>query len=225
MSRRKYLKEFMMIILMTLILLIFSEGEVKAALQANPNTQYTKIDTPTNWMTNFRKMEETGGAMGLSESFNSDLTASSDFNNIDVHMMKSTEYGAIAILSASGYGNSSNDNAITSTTGNNTGVMLNTNYWEWVAGGSNYSIFSGVNSRYYNTYTGDRASARIGDALGTASTTNPGCTLWHSASNYTWVTTSYPSFTRGYGGIFSFNYCYEGSSCYSRGVAVCGVGL
>lgn len=38
--------------------------------------------------------------MGLDETFNADLT-SKESNNIDVHMMRSTEYGAIAILSAS----------------------------------------------------------------------------------------------------------------------------
>ena len=48
---------------------------VKAALQANPNTHTKKTDTPTNWMSNFRKMETTGGTMGLSESLNSDLTS------------------------------------------------------------------------------------------------------------------------------------------------------
>ena len=62
----------------------------------------------------FRTMEQAGGSMGLAETLNADLT-SKESNNMDVHMMRSTEYGAIAILSASGYGNPSNAQAITTT--------------------------------------------------------------------------------------------------------------
>ena len=220
---RKHLKEIISITLMTLLLLAINTGESKAALQANPNTQYTKKDVPIKWMTNLRKMEESGGAMGLSETLNADLT-STDSNNIDVHMMRSTEYGAIAILSASGYGNPSNAKAITSTTGNNTGIMLNTANYEWVAGGLSGSIFSGTNSKYYDTYTTARTSARIGDALGTSSTSNPGCAKWHSAAHSDWVDSSNPYFTRGNGGMFSFD-CDASFTYYCRGVAVCGAGL
>lgn len=210
------------VILMCIIMLPI--GNVKAALQANQNTQYTKKATPGTWITNFRQMEAEGSAMGLNETLNSDLTSSSDSNNIDVHMMKTTEYGAIAILSASGYGNPSNENAITSTTGNNTGVILNTDYYEWTAGGARGSIFSGINSRYYDTYETSNASAKIGDALGNDSTTNPGCAGWHSASDLRWLSPTLIYFLRGYGGIFSF----DGTSNYSyfcRGVVVCGTGL
>ena len=221
---RKHLKEIISITLMTLLLLAINTGESKAALQANPNTQYTKKDVPINWMTNLRKMEESGGAMGLSETLNTDLT-STDSNNIDVHMMRSTEYGAIAILSASGYGNPSNDKAITSTTGNNTGIMLNTANYEWVAGGFSGSIFSGTNSKYYDTYTTAQTSARIGDALGTSSTSNPGCAKWHSATDSSWVHSSLPYFGRGSGGVFSFRNNYASDSYCCRGVAVCGAGL
>lgn len=229
MKTKKLLKQTLTIIATTLILLILNIGESKAALQANQNTQYTKSDKPTNWMSNFRKMETAGGAMGLSETLSSDLTASSDSNGIDVHMMKTTEYGAVAILSASGYGNPSNARTITTTTGNNTGVILNTNNkWEWTAGGFG-SIFSGTNSRYFDTYSTSGASARVGDALGNASTTNNGCAGWHSAAHSIWVNGTYPYFGRGYEGIFSFDrdlaYYGGNGNAYCRGVAVCGAGL
>ena len=111
--------------------------------------------------------------------------------------MKTTEYGAMAILSASGYGNPSNERAITSTTGNETGVMINTSNWEWTAGGySGAPVFSGKNARYWDSYTAQNTSAKVGDALGTKDTTNPGCAGWHSASSSHWVTTD-----TGYGGI------------------------
>ena len=223
--KRKTLKQILATTLLTSVLLITNAGVSQAALQANPNTQYKKTDTPVNWMNNFRKMEQSGGVMGLSETLKADLTASSTSNNIDVHMIKTTEYGAVAILSASGYGNSSNDKAITTTTGNATGVMLNTANWEWTAGGLSGSIFSGVNSRYYDAYTSSNASAKIGDALGTASMTNPGCAGWHSASNSDWVNSNYPYFGRGDGGIFSFSRGSASGNYYCRGVVVCGAGL
>ncbi len=187
---KKLKKEKIIIAFMLLGIMLLPTTGVKAALQANPNTHTKKTDTPKNWISNFRKMETTGGTMGLSESLNSDLT-SKEANNIDVHMMRSTEYGAIAILSASGYGNSKTlqNSSIKTTTGNKTGVYFTAgDNWEYVAGGSNGNIFGGVNKRYYDAYAdSNQESARIGDALGTASTTNPGCTKWHSASSSAWV--------------------------------------
>ena len=203
-------------------------GNVKAALQANPNTHYTKSDNPTNWMSNMRKMEETGNAMGLSETFNSDLTASSKSNNIDVHMMRSTEYGAIAILSTSGYGNSQTlqNSSVKTSTGNKTGVYFSGSNWEWVAGGYSGHIFGGVNLRYFDTYSEDKGSSRIGDALGSAYATNPGCTGWHSASGSTWVDNgSWPYFRRGNGGLFSFYAYLDWEGNCARGVAVVGQGF
>lgn len=209
---------------------VLPTGHVKAALQSNPNTQYKTNYNPTTWMTQIRQIETSGNAMGLSETLNSDLTSSSESNGIDVHMMKSTEYGAIAILSASGYGNPQTlqSSSVKTTTGNKTGIYFSGSNWEWVAGGLEGSIFSGVNSRYFDTYSGGsggQASARIGDALGSASTTNPGCAGWHSASNSGWVYGSYRYFLRGNGGLFSFNISTASDSVYARGVAVVGAGL
>ena len=220
-TKVKLLALAIMLVTMTLM----PVGQVKAALQANPNTQYTKKDSATNWISNFRKMETAGGAMGLKETLNTDLTSSSGSNGIDVHMMRTTEYGAIAILSASGYGNPSNAQAITSTTGNETGIILNTNCYEWTAGGLQGSIFSGVNNRYFDTYTSNQASARAGDALGSSTTPNPGAAGWHSASYSNWVGSSDPYFLRGGGGIFSCVFGNASYSCCGRGVVVCGAGL
>ena len=206
---------------------VLPTGQVKAALQSNPNTQYKTQYNPTTWMTQIRQIETSGNAMGLSETLNSDLTSSSESNGIDVHMMKSTEYGAIAILSTSGYGNPQTlqSSSVKTTTGNKTGIYFSGSNWEWVAGGLSGSIFGGVNSRYFDTYSGSQASARIGDALGSASTTNPGCAGWHSASYSDWVYSSNPYFKRGYGGLFSFGFDNANFSYCARGVAVVGAGL
>ena len=221
MKKTKLILATLIIMLATILL---NTMEVQATLQANLNTHYKKTDIPDNWMTNFRKMEETGGAMGLSETLNEDLTPSSKSNNIDVHMMRTTEYGAIAILSASGYGNSKTlqNSEIKTTTGNKTGVYLSGGNWEFNAGGLENRIFSGVNKKYYDTYTSARNSARVGDALGER--TNNGCQGWHSASNSGWVFGSHPFFIRVDGGVFSFD-CYTGGAYGGRGVAVVGAGL
>ena len=216
--------KLLVLAIMLVTMTLMPVGQVKAALQANPNTQYSKRLLSVNWIKEFRQMETAGGAMGLNETLKGDLTSESS-NGIDVHMMRTTEYGAIAILSASGYGNPSNAKAITSTTGNETGIILNTNNYEWTAGGLQGSIFSGVNSRYFDTYTGNQSSARAGDALGTSTTPNPGAAGWHSASGSNWVYSSYPYFVRGCGGIFSFGSGFASSSYYGRGVVVCGAGL
>ena len=136
-------KIFLSIILLTLIMILTTGSISQAALQANPNTHSKKTQPLSNWISQIRQMEAADGAMGLAETIGSDLTAS-ESNGIDVHMMKTTEYGAMAILSASGYGNPSNEAAITSTTGNNTGVMINTSQWEWTAGSAGAGIPSGA---------------------------------------------------------------------------------
>ena len=176
-------------------------------------------------MTNFRKMEETGGAMGLSETLNADLTSSSGSNNIDVRMTRTTEYGAIAILSASGYGNSQTlkNSTIKTTTGNKTGVYLSGENWEYNAGGLENSIFSGVNKKYYDTYTRARNSARVGDALEKEQIMDVRVGIRRLTPG--WVDGSDPYFIRDGGGVFSFSY-YRNISAYGgRGVAVCGEGL
>jgi len=215
MKVKQILKKSAIIIAISLIAVMLNTGKSSAALQANQNTQYTKVDLLPNWQKNIRNMEATGGAMGLSETINPDLTSSSGSNNIDVHAMKTTEYGAIAILSASSYGNPSNDQAITTTTGNNTGVILNTSAWEFTSGGI------GTQSKYFDAY----GSAKSGDALND-------CKGWHGASASTWVSSGDgPFFLRGVGGIFSYtntNYWNHRRTDFSftcRGVAVCGAGL
>ena len=213
------------LIMILAVMSILPTGCVKASLQANQNTQYTKVDSVTNWIKTIRQMESAGEAMGLSEKLNEDLTASSDSNGIDVHMVRTTEYGAMAILSASGYGNPSNAQAITTSTGNKTGIILNTNNWEWTAGGLKGSIFSGINSKYYDAYGSNKTTAKIGDGLGDKTIPNPETAGWHQTSSYGWVSGSNSYFRRGGEGIFSFDNLNGSNSYYARAVAICGTGL
>ena len=162
----------MVIIISILILPI----QAKAVLQANPNTNGKKTDIPTSWMTNIRNMETINQAMGLQETIDATTKkATSQSNNIDVHMSKTTEFGAVAILSASGYGNPSTiqSSTIQSSTGNKTGVYFSLDWWEWTAGGLEGNIFSGVDKKYYDEYTTSMTSVKVGDALGNSTTPNP----------------------------------------------------
>lgn len=161
---RKYLLVALGLTLLTTML----PQNTYATLQSNPNTHYgTTKKVPQTWMSEIRQMEAPNNAMGLKEEFNTDLTTKDGTtpNNIDVHMMRNTEYGAIAILAVSGYGNPNTmeSSAIKSTTGNVTGVYYtsdnkSSDYAEWVAAGMNGTLFGNANLRYYDL------GYKIGDA-------------------------------------------------------------
>lgn len=178
-----------------------------AALQSNPSTHYgaSYKKTPVQWMSQIRQMEAANNAMGLTEVFNSDLTTKdgTESNNIDVHMMRNTEYGAIAILAVSGYGNPTTMQAsgVKSTTGNVTGVYYTTAgyndsiHYEFVAGGLSGRIFSGTNTRYYDAYSATKGAVKVGDAMNMK---------WQGAPDPYWLTSSHPYFVRNSNGYFGF---------------------
>ena len=207
------------------VMVLLGTGSSKAVLQSNGNDGATY--NLSDWMMNVRKMEELGGAMGLSENVDSNLTSSNGSNNIDVHMQKNTEYGALAILSASSYGNPGKVNDGETTTGNATGVVMKFNN-EWTAA----SLEGGLDTysaRYRNYYTQNYVAKR-GDAI----TETKG---WHG-SNSSWYLHQSPKtvgFVRGNAGIFSYRVYYEGffgstfssinNRYHSRAVVVQGDGI
>lgn len=235
MKKIKILRQVLGIIVLTLMILITNVSSVNATLQANPETHGKKVDKSTNFIRTIREMEKTGQAMGLNETLKADLTSESDSNNIDVHMMKSTEYGAIGILSASGYGNPQilQESEIKTTTGNNTGIYLG-DVSEWVAGGNGNNNYSNINSRYYNSYNAIYQNAvseavMVGDALGGATGDKPGCYGWHKASLNPYGSPATYLRRGGQQQIFYFAMSGDGidggSWFFGRGVAVCGEGF
>ncbi len=211
-------------ILICSILLLIGGNVQAAVLQANPQTQYTYERPLYVIIGEIRTMEAPNGTMGLTEQINTTTLLSNTTNNIDVHCTLSTEYGAMAILSASGYGNKSNARVITSTTGNNTGIMLNTNHYEWVASIGNGSYIGNPNRRYYNEY----GELKIGDALGYYGDGVNGCEGWHSASTAGGLNYASWGFVRGHDGIFGYDGDYgnnDRSQYYARATVVCGQGL
>ncbi len=203
MKKTKKLKLIALVMLLTTIMLLTTTN-VKAVLQANYTTHNDlPIEkTGTEWINEIRQMEASGGTMGLNEKLNDNgsLLDNGTHNNIDVHMMKTTEWGAIEILAASGYG-AGNAKAIDKTTTNNsTGVYFKGDLNEWTAGIATVSgtVGSDKDSRYYDNYEttdGDvsnienpasNGGPKPGDGLGIPNNEDlgyyPGCMGWETAT-------------------------------------------
>ena len=200
----KIKKTAIVIISIFVLTLIYGTTFSKAALQANGNTATSK-DLGT-WITTIRDMEATGGTLGLSETKNgTKLTSTSSSNNLDIHMEKNSEYGAMAILSASSYGKQTPVANGETTTGNKSGVVINLNQ-EWVSAGtvSRCSQYVNADSRYKDIYTTAQTN-KNGDALLETSG-------WHSSGASSWFNNDIGSgMLRAFSGSL-FSFAADGSS-------------
>lgn len=219
-------------VLITIILILFTATTVQATYQSRSSGTVVKnalVKDTTGFMTTVRQMEASGQVMGLSETINtSSGEATSASNNIDVHMQKNTEYGAMLILGVSDYGKQTgyihqgqsiaNGGFIyPTTTGNKSGVyeLGNDNLREWVAGGGT-SAFSGYRPKYFNSYGTTASVQHRGDATVETlnSTTRKG---WQQAGNANWLGDAGYAFCRANGGgAFSYNGNYSPFVTYSR---------
>ena len=190
-------KILLSIIGISTICLILNPIKSKAALQANGNGNSTA--TINDWLINIRKIEAIGGTLGLAAGINGNLTDSGETNNIDVHMQKNTEYGAMAILSASAYGNQKKIADGETTTGNKSGIYIFLNI-EWVVAGiNNFNVvnFKNAEGKYKNIYTNTYV-AKIGDAI----TETRG---WHGSNYSDWNIMDSVGILRAYqNGIFAY---------------------
>lgn len=229
----KRLKHIMAIfVLMITILLI--ESNVKANVQAIPTNKYEgTIYLPTKHFELIRKMETSAGPMGLNADVDETGTETSTSNNIDVHMIKNTEWGAMAMLMNSNYGSkASGSSEDYTTTGNASGIFAITNSSEYVAGLNCQYESSSVNTQRLNIINADRkywnnyeeATGFVGDAT----TETP---RWRNASlcRFTWNSKPWGNnqytgvYVRGYDSVFCF---YDGfNEGASRAAVVCGGGF
>ncbi len=162
------LNKKMILTSIVVLLMLLCTSTVHAAIQSSGGVPAK--NSAETWITSVRQMESVGGGFGLSETINSDLTSSSGSNNIDVHMEKNTEYGAMAILSASSYGNPNKITNGKTTTGNETGIVINfrnpsnnQNSYEWTASTfSKSNAIGSKKSKYRDYYM--KGTAKIGDA-------------------------------------------------------------
>ena len=183
-------KTFLTIFLIILAAMIIMPNTSRAALQSNGGTPATK--TRDQWMLQIRQMQSAGGTLGLTDTINETGLTSTN-TNLDIHMEKNTEYGAMAILSASSYGKPDKVNTGETTTGNKTGVVINLNKEKVAAGGD----FSSA-SRYYNYYT-TTYTAKVGDAISETKG-------WHGSMASTWLLSNWGfNILRSYSGsLFSY---------------------
>ena len=214
-------KFFSIILLGTIFFMLGIPNKSKAALQSNGGTPTAK--DLNSWMLQIRKMQELGGTLGRTDTINTtDLT--SEATDLDIHMEKNTEYGAMAILSASAYGNPNKINDGETTTGNSTGVVVNFNN-EWTSTLINDGL-GDYAKKYKNIYYSNYMP-KIGDAMSETAG-------WHGSGTY-WNAryTVQLGIVRSYGGIFGYyvNYAFYSTSTaisaahYGRSAIVVGAGL
>lgn len=224
-------KEKLLTILIGSLLLtaILFPSTTHAALQANGSGASTKnVD---GWMSSIRQMEAQGGTLGLNGSSSLQQQPGedgkvADSNNLDIHMQKNTEYGAMAILSASSYGKSTpvhktDDGSLSTTTGNKSGVYISLTK-EYTAAGimSSMSTYKNANLKYRNPYTATGRQRLAGDAtLECQGWHNTGTTVASAWFKYDY----YGGLLRSYSGsIFSFEYQDCREPFRSRAVVVLG---
>ena len=148
----------LLVIILILWIGMMQTSKVEAALQSNGGTPLKA--NLNDWIYYTRKMQEAGGTLGLTDTINEDLTSNN--KDLDIHMEKNTEYGAMVILSASSYGNPNKITDGQTTTGNASGIVMKLNK-EWVAAGVNNTWaekMKGATKRYWNVYTGNGNSVK-----------------------------------------------------------------
>ena len=226
---KKIKTKIAIILTIFLLTIIFQTTKSNAVLESRPDSASLVNKTASEFFALIRKMETQEGPLGLNATITEEGTETSQSNNIDVHMIKNTEYGTVGMLAASIYGaNSSYGYKSGTTTGNATGIYqmgtgANGDKAEYVAGilGTSTSSYikniKNAPSRYWDNYTTEQVS-KPGDGMLEIG--------WRAGLS--WVSSSYPVFFRdNLGGVFYTsrdNGCSY-SSYSSRGVVVVGAGL
>lgn len=220
-------KKVFIIIILTIIVSIMFMNTSNAALQSNNGTK--KAYNISDWLKNIRNMEASGGTFGLNAEIDENsLLDKGESNGLDVHMEKNTEYGALAILSASSYGNPEVINSKEkSTTGNSTGVVMEN--VELVAAITD-TMSTNIDSRYKNFYQKDASNKFIffkGDAMeetknwNNAAYTDPINIITRFGNYYGWSIFTASSIYENYGQrVFPLD-----SQLNSRAVVVIGDGI
>lgn len=228
---------------------IASEG-IYAMVESRPGETPLNNITANEMFIRGRRVEQDGEALGLTavvDQFGNEPIS----NNIDVHMMKNTEWGAVAYLAQSIYGKGT-DNSIVSTgsyTGGGntpTAYLSNTNKSTTLNAYGVYGMVSGYETyvaahnpaySHANMLTIFNARVRYKDVYTTTDTSDipGGATLetynWYgqNRSDYRKFGTSYIMITRGYNsGLFTYQVWSDGSALSSyrmRLAIVNGTGL
>lgn len=233
--KNKIRKVLVLIILMILILSI--PGSVQANVQSVKNssttTGTTGIHTADQFYLLIRQMESNTGPMGLSATIDSTTGEETSFsNNIDTHIIKDTEWGAMAMLMDSDYGSKQAGSGtweISSSTGNATGVYEIFSGWEVTSGipTDNYvesycsaSKIRNAESKYKNDYNERNYIGSIKDIY-----------YWKNGGGGHSVSYGYSAlYAFGGNGAFStcfsngnYHYRYCSNAITSRAAVTCGL--
>lgn len=212
-----------LIVLFTIILTTKTQANYQSIYQSS--TSKYKKERANDWINKIRNMESDGEVMGLTETKQDDtLLTNGSSNNIDVHMAKNTEWGAMAILSASTeYGKQGegtnryvySGSGLKTTTGNVYGIYITSNP-VWTAAGGNDFINNTMDSRYIDRYDAGTKETKPGDAL----------LEWHEKTYQTFLNSVTYGYTRGESsGIFTFYPYSYNSTLSARACMVMGQGF
>ena len=219
------MKKFIKILSITICITLMISGSVFAAGLQAYGTSSLGFKTAVEFFGLIRQMESATGTLGVSEDY------SGHANNIDCHLEKNTEYGAITILASSPYGRKTS-NDTTSTGKGKMGVMqmAYNNKAEVVANTYQENSTSekvgltGVADKYVNNYVGtiDDYTSRGYIFAGDGIIETDG---W--GGNASFLTVDYPFLNRGYTGIFGYHGYIDKAvaTTHARAVVVCGPGL
>ena len=220
------------ILLISAIITLFNANISNAVVESRPDSASLVSKTASEFFALIRQMETSGGPMGLNATVDEQGNETSSSNNIDVHMIKNTEYGTAGMLAASVYGSkSSRGYSNGTTTGNATGIyQMGTGsdgdkkeYMAAILGTASNSYITNIKNapqKYWDNYTELKVS-KTGDGTleipwGTTNWVTSSSTVFYRGNDYYYY---YGVFhTDSYGGVRSSNYS-------SRAVVVSGVGL
>ena len=90
-----------------IIMTAFNVNISNAVLESRPDSASLVNKTASEFFALIRQMETSDGPLGLNATVSDDGTETSSSNNIDVHMIKNTEYRTVGMLAASVYGSKS----------------------------------------------------------------------------------------------------------------------
>ena len=192
-----------------------------------PNVQSFRYKSLSSFFRDSRQMEKASNAYGFPQSssttFNWNGNLTGDTNNIDIHMMKNTEWGAVTYLYHSKYGRCTNgtceeitiNNCSTFTTGIGADtVSANESSATCTTDKNKYNGESGVKAsttgNIYGVYdmSGGSWEYTIGNILDSSN-------QFYTSHAGSWYNTTYPLLK--YYDSYTYGATYNNSSAYARG--------
>lgn len=219
-------KKLLVVFAVVLIVTVIAPIRSNAGLQANKGGTSLERVSVSEFFKGSRFMETQYGTLGKNAVFD-DKYVDTTGNGIDSHMILNTEWGTVAMLTASsfGAGKEITGNSDSTSTGNESGIYNLANGMTEYTATVNGRDMNGnrwlqkADARYYNKYEGG-GTRFYGDATE--------CINWLGATNsYKNNLETYPSLYRGIKSLFGYTITDAAGepNMTSRAVVVCGENL